>query len=53
MAEAFLAGNAAHGSGGDRYQMMVHVDQDVLGPDGTLAATLDDNTRVSPSSLPG
>ena len=39
------------GSGGDRYQVMVHVDQDVLAPDGQWAATLEDGTRVSAETL--
>jgi hypothetical protein len=47
LAESFLAGNAAKGNGGERYQVMVHVDQDALAPDGTLAATLDDGTHLS------
>ena len=47
LAESFLAGNAAKGNGGERYQVMIHVDQDVLGPDGTLAATLEDGTHIS------
>jgi hypothetical protein len=51
MAEAFLAGGTAHGSGGDRYPVMVQLDQDVLGPDGMWAATLDDNRRCSAETL--
>ncbi len=47
LAEAFLAGHAVTGTGGDRFQVMVHLDQDVLGPDGTFAATLEDGTHVS------
>jgi len=47
LAEDFLAGNPATGNGGERFQVMVHVDQDPLAPDGALAATLDDGTRVS------
>jgi len=46
LAESFLAGNRVSGNGGDRYQVTVHVDQDPLAPDGALAATLDDGTRV-------
>jgi hypothetical protein len=45
LAEDFLAGNPATGNGGERFQVMVHVDQDPLAPDGALAATLDDGTR--------
>jgi len=47
LAEGFLAGNAAKGNGGERYQVMVHVDQDALAADGTLAATLEDGTHIS------
>ena len=47
LAENFLAGNAATGNGGERFQVMVHVDQDPLAPDGTLSASLDNGTRVS------
>jgi hypothetical protein len=55
LAESFLAGNAAKGNGGERYQVVVHVDQDALAPDGTSdgtwAATLEDGTHVSAESL--
>jgi hypothetical protein len=47
LAEGYLAGNTGTGTGGDRFQVTIHVDQDPLAPDGTLAATLDDGTRVS------
>jgi hypothetical protein len=47
LAENFLAGNPATGNGGERFQVMVHVDQDPLAPDGVVAATLDNGTRVS------
>jgi hypothetical protein len=47
LAENFLAGNSATGNGGERFQVMVHVDQDPLAPDGVLSASLDDGTRVS------
>jgi hypothetical protein len=47
LAESFLAGNPATGNGGERFQVMVHVDQDPLAPDGVAAATLDDGSRVS------
>ncbi len=47
LAESFLAGNPVSGSGGERFQVMVHVDQDVLGADGDWAATLEDGTHVS------
>ena len=51
LAESFLAGHSVSGTGGERFQVMVHVDQDPLGPDGALAATLDDGTRVSAETL--
>lgn len=59
LAEGLLAGNAAKGNGGERYQVMVHLDQDALAPDGTSdgtsdgiwAATLEDGTCVSAESL--
>jgi hypothetical protein len=47
VAESFLACGQAAGTGGDRYQIFIHVEQDPLAPDGALAATLDDGTRVS------
>src|SRR5208283_6225056 len=47
LAESFLAGNPVTGSGGERFQVMVHLDQEVLGPDGAWAGTLEDGTRVS------
>jgi hypothetical protein len=47
VAESFLAHGQAAGTGGDRYQIFIHLEQDPLVPDGTLAATLDDGTRVS------
>jgi hypothetical protein len=56
LAESFLAGNPVTGTGGERFQVMVHLDQEVLGPDGVLAervlpygawaGTLEDGTRV-------
>jgi hypothetical protein len=51
LAESFLAGHPVSGTGGERFQVMVHVDQDPLGPDGAVAATLDDGTRVSAETL--
>jgi hypothetical protein len=51
LAESFLAGNPASGTGGDRFQVVVHLDQDVLGPDGALAGTLEDGTHVSAETL--
>jgi hypothetical protein len=51
LAESFLAGNPVSGTGGERFQVMVHLDQEVLGPDGAWAATLEDGTRVSAQTL--
>jgi hypothetical protein len=51
LAEAYLAGNAGTGNGGERFQVMLHVDQDPLAPDGVRSATLDDGTRVSAETL--
>jgi hypothetical protein len=47
LAEAYLAGNPVSGTGGERFQVMVHLDQEALGADGDWAATLEDGTRVS------
>jgi hypothetical protein len=47
VAESFLAHGEAVGCGGDRHQIVVHLDQDPLAPDGSLAATLDDGARLS------
>jgi hypothetical protein len=46
LAESFLAGRVASGNGGDRYQVMVRLDQDPLAADGVWAATLEDGTRI-------
>jgi hypothetical protein len=51
LAESFLAGHPVSGTGGDRFQVVVHLDQDVLGPDGALAGTLEDGTHVSAETL--
>jgi hypothetical protein len=51
VAESYLAHGDASGCGGDRTQIFLHVDQDPLAPDGVLAATLDDGTRVSAETL--
>ena len=47
LAESFLADNPVTGTGGERFQVMVHLDQEVLGPDGAWTATLEDGTHVS------
>jgi hypothetical protein len=51
LAESFLAGNPVTGTGGERFQVMVHLDQEVLGQDGAWAGTLEDGTRVSAETL--
>lgn len=59
LAESFLVGSTMKGNGGERYQVMVHLDRDVLAPERvsggrsdetseeTWAATLDDGAHVS------
>jgi hypothetical protein len=51
VAESYLAHGEAEGNGGERTEIFVHLDQDPLAPDGTMAATLDDGTRVSAESF--
>jgi hypothetical protein len=53
VAHSFLACGCgdARCTGGDRYQLLVHLDQDVLAADGQWAATLDDGSRVSAETL--
>jgi hypothetical protein len=46
LAESFLAGNPVTGNGGERFQVMVHLDQEAFGPDGAMAGTLEDGSRV-------
>jgi hypothetical protein len=47
VAESYLAHREAAAPSAPRTEIVVHVDQDPLAADGTLAATLDDGTRVS------
>ena len=47
IAESYLAGKPVSGTGGERYQVVVHLEQEALGADGDWAATLEDGTRVS------
>jgi hypothetical protein len=47
VAETYLAYHDATDRGGPRTHIFLHVDQDPIAPEGTLAATLDDGTRVS------
>ncbi|HTZ51196.1 MAG TPA: DUF222 domain-containing protein, partial [Spirochaetia bacterium] len=51
VAESFLAGHAVTGNGGERFQVMVHLDQEALGADGSWSATLEDGTRVPAETL--
>jgi hypothetical protein len=52
LAESFLADHHVSGSGGERFQVMVHLDQDVLDPDGAWSSgTLEDGTHVSAETL--
>jgi len=51
LAESFLAGNPVTGNGGERFQVMVHLDQEVLGADGAWTGTLEDGTLVSAEAL--
>ena len=53
MAERALAADpaAGAGNGGERYQLFVHLDEDVLGDDGAWKATLDDGTRLPAETL--
>src|SRR5256885_6484666 len=46
VAESYLSHGDAAGPGALRAQILVHLDQDPLGSDRSLAATLDDGTRV-------
>jgi hypothetical protein len=41
------ADNPVTGNGGERFQVVVHLDQETLGPDGALGGTLEDGSRVS------
>jgi hypothetical protein len=51
LAESLLADNPVAGNGGERFQVMVHLDEEVLGADGAMAGTLEDGTRVSAETL--
>ena len=51
LAESFLADHHVGGSGGERFQVMVHLDQEVLQADGAGSATLEDGTRISAETL--
>ena len=51
LAESFLADHHVSGSAGERFQVMVHLDQEVLEADGAWSATLEDGTGVSAETL--
>ena len=51
LAESFLADHHVSGNGGERFQVMVHLDQEVLEADGSWSATLEDGTRISAETL--
>jgi len=51
LAESFLADHHVSGSAGERFQVMVHLDQDALDPDGPWSGTLEDGTHVSAETL--
>jgi hypothetical protein len=59
LAESFLgemrlrrrAENPVAGNGGERFQVVVHLDQEALGPDGALGGSLEDGSRVSAEAL--
>jgi hypothetical protein len=51
LAESFLAGNPVTGTGGERFQVMIHLDQEVFGQDSAWTATLEDGTRVPAETL--
>ena len=51
LAESYLAGHLASGSGGERFQVMVHLGQEALAADGQWAATLEDGSLVSAEAL--
>jgi hypothetical protein len=47
LAESYLAGTVASGTGGERFQVTVHADQDPLVADDVFSVTLEDSTNVS------
>jgi hypothetical protein len=51
LAETYLAGHAVTGNGGERFQVIVHVDQDPAAPEGVMAATLEDGTGIPAETL--
>ena len=51
LAASFLADHHVGGSAGERFQVIVHLDQEVLEADGAWAAALEDGTRISAETL--
>jgi len=51
LAESYLADHHVGGSGGERFQVMVHLDQEVLDPEGGGSGSLEDGTRGSAETL--
>ena len=51
MVESFLASGPGSGTSGDRHQVFVHLDQEVLAADGEWSAALEDGTRLSAEAL--
>jgi hypothetical protein len=51
IAESYLARGNTSRTGGDRAQIVLHLEQDLLAPDGTLCGCLDDGRRVSAETL--
>jgi hypothetical protein len=51
LAESFLADHHVGASAGERFQVMVHLDQEVLEADGAWSAALEDGTRISAETL--
>jgi hypothetical protein len=51
LAESFLAGHPVSGTGGERFQVIVHLGQEPLAEDGRWSATLEDGSRLSAETL--
>jgi hypothetical protein len=53
MAETYLHQSSSSSAANNttRHQLLIHLDQDVLAPDGQWVATLDDGTRLSSEAL--
>jgi hypothetical protein len=51
LAASFLADHHVGGSAGERFQVMVHLDQEVLEADDAWSAALEDGTRICAETL--